>query len=124
MLGPKPDITEIHTNWMLEVDGLGSHSPPRPSPAQNGSDEATAAHVTKQVPESHWLLNARQTIGRHLGQSPNNGAEGGGRVCDQAAGGGREGKWVGSRHGEGLALSVRKRKVSWLGHLGGRGSIP
>lgn len=61
MLGPELDITKVHTNWVLEVGGLGSHSSSQPSPAPNGSDEATA-DVTKQVPESHWLLNARQTI--------------------------------------------------------------
>lgn len=58
-----------------------------------------------------------------MGQSPHGGAEGGERVCGQATGGGREGEWMGSRHGQELALRVRKMKASWLEHLGGGSSI-
>ena len=58
-----------------------------------------------------------------MGPSPHGGAEGGERVCGQAAGGGREGEWMGSRHGQELALRVRKMKASRLEHLGGGSSI-
>lgn len=102
------------------MDGLGSYSPSQPSPVQNGSDEATA-DVIKHVPESHWPLNARQTIsnwGRALTVVQREGTRSVTRLLEVE---GREGR-VGPRRGAGLALRARKRKGSRLEHLAGGGA--
>lgn len=102
--GPKLDIAKVHTNWVLAVAGPGSRSPSQPSllRTQDGTDKATAG-VTKQVLESQGqsipLAPECRMDHQEPGQSPHGGAEGSERVCAQAAGGGREGEWVGSRHG-------------------------